>query len=139
MPRENYRATAGFATRFVAGLEERSLLTSDFVLKVDHPDVSAGHPAGAPRWTSIGHGKVVRHTYEQTGESSFGIGLGFCKERPADPCTETVRNADAEALYGEHRIFVAPVTADRTWGEKPPNPGISRKTRHYVEHEAPRG
>ncbi|MFE7111656.1 5'/3'-nucleotidase SurE [Streptomyces sp. NPDC057575] len=138
-PRENHRATAESATRFVAGLEERSLLTSDFVLKADHPDVSAGHPAGAPRWTSIGHGEVVRLTCEETGESSFGIGRGFCEERPGDPCTGTVRNADAEARYGEHRISVAPVTADRTYGAKPPNPGTLRKTRHYVEHEAPRG
>ncbi|MER6501304.1 5'/3'-nucleotidase SurE [Streptomyces sp. NPDC001455] len=137
-PRENYRASAEFAARFVAGLRERSLFTSEFVLKVDHPDVSAGRPAGAPRWTSVGHGKVVWHTYEKSGENSFDIGFGVCEERPGDPCAETSENTDAEALYGEHRVSVAPVTADRTYGVKTPRPVTLRKIRHYVEHEAPR-
>ncbi|MFF2409498.1 5'/3'-nucleotidase SurE [Streptomyces sp. NPDC058092] len=137
-PRVNYRANAAFGARFVAGLKERGLLTPQFALKVDYPDVSAGTPAGPPRWTSIGHGRAVWHAYEPVGEDSFAIALGFCEELPGDPCTETVKDADATALLRDGRIAVAPVTADRTYGVRKPHPETLRKIRHYVEHDAPR-
>ncbi|MGW6708851.1 5'/3'-nucleotidase SurE [Streptomyces sp. NPDC054956] len=137
-PRENYRANAAFGARLVAGLKERSLLTSEFALKVDYPDIASGRPAGPPRWTSIGHGKVVWHAYEQVGEDSFAIGLGVCEERPGDACAETVADADSSALFRDGRISVAPVTSDRTFGARTPHPETLRKVRHYVENDAPR-
>ncbi|WP_225804410.1 5'/3'-nucleotidase SurE [Streptomyces sp. NK15101] len=137
-PRVNYRANAEFGARFVAGLRQRGLLTADFALKVDHPDVSTGTPAGPPRWTRVGHGQVVWHAYERTGGNSFRIGLGLCEEAPGDPCTETVRDADSTALLRDGRIAVAPVTADRTYGVREPHPETLRKIRRYVEHDAPR-
>ncbi|MFF8376095.1 5'/3'-nucleotidase SurE [Streptomyces sp. NPDC015661] len=138
-PRVNYRANAEFGARFVAGLEERGLLTGDFALKVDYPDVSTGQRAGTPAWTSVGRGAVVWHAYEQTGDDSFEIGLGFCEETPGEPCTETVKDADSAALFRDGRIAIAPVTADRTYGAKEAHPETLRKIRRYVEHDAPRG
>ncbi|SEB73359.1 5'/3'-nucleotidase SurE [Streptomyces sp. TLI_105] len=137
-PRVNYRANAEFGARFVAGLRQRGLLTADFALKVDYPDVSTGTPAGPPRWTRVGHGQAVWHAYEQTGGNSFRIGLGLCGEAPGDPCTETVKDADSTALLRDGRIAVAPVTADRTYGVREPHPETLRKIRRYVEHDAPR-
>ncbi|MEU8530717.1 5'/3'-nucleotidase SurE [Streptomyces sp. NPDC048629] len=136
-PRANYRANAEFGARFVAGLDARSLLTSQFALKVDYPDVSGGTPAGRPAWTGVGHGKVVWHAYEPTGEDSFAIGLGVCEEKPGDPCTETARDADSTALFRDGRISVTPVTRDRTYGAHEPNTKTLRKLRQYVEHDAP--
>lgn len=136
-PRANYRANAEFGARFVAGLDRRGLLTSQFALKVDYPDVSGGTPAGRPAWTSVGHGKVVWHAYEATGEDSFAIGLGVCEETPGEPCTETVKDADSMALFRDGRISVTPVTSDRTYGVQEPNPKALRKIRQYVEHDAP--
>ncbi|MFE5094841.1 hypothetical protein ACFRCI_31935 [Streptomyces sp. NPDC056638] len=95
-------------------------------------------PARPPRWTSIGHGQAVRDACEPVGEDSFAIALGFCEELPGDPCTETVKDADATALLRDGRIAVAPVAADRTDGVREPHPGTLRKIRHYVEHDAPR-
>ncbi|MFI1712300.1 5'/3'-nucleotidase SurE [Streptomyces litmocidini] len=138
-PRVNYRANAEFGARFVAGLRQRGLLTDDFALKVDYPDVSTGTPAKAPAWTSVGHGAVVWHAYERTGDDSFEIGLGFCEETPGEPCTETVKDADSAALFRDGRIAIAPVTADRTYGAKEPRPETLWKIRRYVEHDAPRG
>ncbi|MFD0076186.1 5'/3'-nucleotidase SurE [Streptomyces sp. NPDC127166] len=137
-PRVNYRANAEFGARFVAGLRQRGLLTPDFALKVDYPDVSTGTPAGPPLWTRVGHGQVVWHAYEQTGENSFAIGLGLCEETPGDPCTETVKDADSTALFRDGRIAVAPVTADRTYGVREAHPETLRKIRAYVEHAVPR-
>ncbi|WP_157870036.1 MULTISPECIES: 5'/3'-nucleotidase SurE [unclassified Streptomyces] len=137
-PRVNYRANAEFGAAFVAGLRQRGLLTADFALKVDYPDVSTGRPAGAPRWTSVGHGQAVWHAYEQVGEDSFAIDLGICEEVPGEACTETRADADSTALFRDGRISVTPVTADRTYGAKAANPATLRKVRTYVEHGAPR-
>ncbi|MGW6613368.1 5'/3'-nucleotidase SurE [Streptomyces erythrochromogenes] len=137
-PQENYRAHAAFGARLVAGLKERGLLTSEFALKVDYPDISTGTPAGPPRWTSVGHGKVVWHAYEQVGADSFAIGLGFCEEAPGDPCAETVADADSAALFRDGRISVTPLTSDRTYGVKTPHAHTLRKVRSYVENDAPR-
>ncbi|MEF9887158.1 hypothetical protein [Streptomyces sp. P9-A4] len=100
--------------------------------------MGTGHPAGPPRRTGIGHGQAVRHAYEQVGEDSFAIGLGPCEEVPGEQCTETRADSDSTALFRDGRISVTPVTADRTYGVKAPNPATLRKLRTYVEHEAPR-
>ncbi|MFB7993284.1 5'/3'-nucleotidase SurE [Streptomyces sp. NPDC056002] len=138
-PVANYRATAEFGTRLLAGMRERSLLTGTFAVKVDYPDVSTGRRAKAPLWTDIGHGKVVWHDYAARRGSgdTFDIVPGVCADRPGDPCTETVRRADSTALLSGH-VAVAPVTADRTYGATVDDGKNLRKLQHYVEHDAPR-
>lgn len=137
-PRADYRATAGYAARLVAGLRAHDLLTSRFALKVDYPDVSAGQSAKAARWTGVGHGQEVWHTYEPSGSDTFDIGYGFCEHRPGDACTETVPDADATALLRDGHISVAPVTTDRTYGVRSTDRHRLNQVRTYVEHDGPR-
>lgn len=72
------------------------------------------------------------------GEDSFAIGLGFCEERPGDPCSESVWDADSSALFRDGRISVTPLTSDRTYGAKIPHPATLQKIRRHVEDAAPR-
>lgn len=138
-PVANYRANAEFGARFLAGMRERSLLTDKFAVKVDYPDVSEGRRAKVPRWTGVGHGKVVRHDYaaRQGSGDTFDIVLGICANKPADPCTETVEPADSTALLDGH-IAVAPLTSDRTYGASVDGRRELWKLKHYVEQDAPR-
>ncbi|MFB6549429.1 5'/3'-nucleotidase SurE [Streptomyces sp. NPDC056405] len=138
-PLANYRAHAEFGARFLAGMRERSLFTDEFAVKVDYPDVSEGQRAKAPRWTGIGHGKVVWHDYaaRRGSDKTFDIAFGICANEPSDFCTETVRSADSTALLSGH-IAVAPVTADRTYGVTIHGRKELRKLKHYVERNAPR-
>ncbi|MFJ9444650.1 5'/3'-nucleotidase SurE [Kitasatospora sp. NPDC101235] len=137
-PLADYRATADFGARLIAGLRARGLLTAHFALKVDYPDVTAGSPAKAPRWTSVGHGREVWHAYQPSGADSFAITLGVCEERPGDACTETVPDADATAVLRNGHVSVTPVTADRTYGVRTVGPQELNRIRHYIEHDAPR-
>ncbi|MFF1396294.1 5'/3'-nucleotidase SurE [Streptomyces sp. NPDC058287] len=138
-PVANYRANAEFGARLLAGMRERALLTGEFAVKVDYPDVSKGRRAKAPRWTGIGHGKVVWHDYaaHRGSGDTFDIVPGVCADRPGDACTETVRRADSTALLSGH-VAVAPVTADRTYGATIDGGKNLRRLKHYVEQDAPR-
>ncbi|MFE7525902.1 hypothetical protein ACFU7Y_09265 [Kitasatospora sp. NPDC057542] len=124
--------------RLIAGLRARGLLTARFALKVDYPDVTAGSPAKAARWTSVGHGREVWHAYQPVGADSSAIVLGVCEHRSGDACTETVPDADATALLRDGHISVTPVTADRTYGVRTVDPQEFNRLRHYIEHDAPR-
>ncbi|AUY52985.1 5'/3'-nucleotidase SurE [Streptomyces sp. CB01881] len=139
-PLADYRATAEFGARLLAGMRTRGLLTQRFALKVDYPDVTAGRPAGAPRWTAVGRGRVVWHAYQpRTGAAdSFDIALGVCADRPGDACTETLPDADSTALLRDGRISVTPVTADRTYGVRGGGGKELKRLQYFVEHEAPR-
>ncbi|MEU8764491.1 5'/3'-nucleotidase SurE [Streptomyces sp. NPDC048659] len=140
-PRENYRANAEFGARLVADLRARSLLTSEFALKVDYPDVSAGRRARPAVWTRVGDGAVVYHAFEQRGTGdSFDIALGLC---PYDgsgegECAEGRKDADSVWLLDKGHVTIAPVTWDRTYG----TPVTARRTlnriERYVGHDAPR-
>ncbi|CAM5319805.1 5'/3'-nucleotidase SurE [Streptomyces tanashiensis] len=140
-PRVNYRAHAEFGARFLAGLRQRSLLTGEFALKVDYPDVSTGRRAGTPVWTRVGDGAVVYHAFEQRGTGdSFDIALGLC---PVDgtgegECAEGRKDADSTWLLDKGHVTVAPITGDRTYG----TPAGARREltaiERYVEREAPR-
>ncbi|MEU6979842.1 5'/3'-nucleotidase SurE [Streptomyces sp. NPDC046371] len=140
-PRENYRAHAVFGARLVAGLRARSLLTPDFALKVDYPDVSAGQRAKPPVWTRVGDGAVVYHAFEQRGTSdSFDIALGLC---PVDgtgegECAEGREDADSTWLLDQGHITVAPVTWDRTYGTPVEARRTLNRIERYVKHDAPR-
>ncbi|MFL9677749.1 MULTISPECIES: 5'/3'-nucleotidase SurE [Streptomyces] len=139
-PRENYRAHAEFGARFVAGLNERGLLTSAFALKVDYPDVSAGQRAGAPVWTRVGDGAVVYHAYEQRGSGdTFDITLGLCEgDESEGECVENRADADSTWLLGEGHVTVAPITWDRTYGTPVDARRELKAVQRYVEREAPR-
>ncbi|MFF3349660.1 5'/3'-nucleotidase SurE [Streptomyces sp. NPDC002779] len=141
-PLANYRAHARFAAAFLGGLRQRDLFTDRFALKVDYPDVSAGQRAKPPVWTSIGHGQVVWHAYQAKqqdgGGDSYDITFGVCPNRPGDPCTETVKDADSTAMLGRGHIAVAPVTADRTYGVRAGATSELARLKHYVTHDAPR-
>jgi 5'-nucleotidase len=138
-PIADYRATAEFAARLLAGMRDRGLFTDRFAVKVDYPDITAGRPAKAARLTRVGHGRVVWHEYEaRAGGDSFDITLGFCEENPGDDCTETVPDADSTALLRDGHISVTPVTADRTFGARTAIGKELNRLRHFVEHEAPR-
>ncbi|MFF2507757.1 5'/3'-nucleotidase SurE [Streptomyces sp. NPDC058067] len=137
-PRAGYRATAGYAARLLAGLHQRNLLTSHFALKVDYPDSTPDQPAGPARWTSVGRGQEVWHTYEPSGTGTFDIGYGFCEHRPGDACTEKVTDADATAVLRDGHISVTPVTADRTYGVRAVDRRGLNQVRDYIEHDGPR-
>lgn len=137
-PLADYRATADFGARLIAGLRARGLLGTEFALKIDYPDVTAAGPAKAARWTRVGHGREVWHAYEPAGTDSFAITLGECEHRPGDACTETVPDADATALLRDGHVSVTPVTADRTYGVRTADPQELNRLRHYIEHDAPR-
>ncbi|MEV7280824.1 5'/3'-nucleotidase SurE [Streptomyces sp. NPDC093111] len=140
-PRENYRAHAEFGARLVAGLRARSLLTPEFALKVDYPDVSTGRRAKPPVWTRIGDGAVVYHAFEQRGTSdSFDIALGLC---PVDgtgegECAEGRKDADSTWLLDKGHITIAPVTWDRTYGTPVEARRALNRIEQYVKHDAPR-
>ncbi|MFD8481788.1 5'/3'-nucleotidase SurE [Kitasatospora sp. NPDC059673] len=136
-PTADYRATADYAARLIAGLRGHDLLSRTFALKVDYPDITAGRPAGPARWTSVGHGREIWHAYQPTAGGAYTIGLGWCEHRPGDRCTETVPDADATALLRDNRISVTPVTPDRTYGARPADPAELNRVRHYVEHQGP--
>ncbi|MGW3074759.1 5'/3'-nucleotidase SurE [Kitasatospora sp. NPDC001132] len=137
-PLADYRATADFAARLLAGLRTRGLFSTHFALKVDYPDVTGGRPAGPARWTTVGHGREIWQAYEPAGADSFAITLGLCEHGPGDACTETVPDADALALLRDGRISVTPVTPDRTYGVRTADPQELNRLRHYIDHEAPR-
>ncbi|MFC8506049.1 5'/3'-nucleotidase SurE [Streptomyces sp. NPDC057411] len=140
-PRGNYRAGAEFGARLVAGLRARSLLTPDFALKVDYPDVSAGQRAESPVWTRVGDAAVVYHAFEQRGTGDqFDIALGLCGQEDSDPdeCTEGRADADSTWLLDKGHVTVAPITWDRTYGTPVDARRTLNRVEQYVRHEAPR-
>ncbi|MFJ7265445.1 5'/3'-nucleotidase SurE [Streptomyces sp. NPDC099050] len=139
-PVENYRATAAFGAKFLAGLKEHRLLTDAFALKVDYPDISAGAQARPPVWTRVGSGAYAYHAYVQEGGGdSFGIALGDCAS--ANPgsaeCAEGRPDADSTAALGG-AVSVTPVTSDRTYGSSVDGKKALKKTEQYVKKSAPR-
>ncbi|MFI8102054.1 5'/3'-nucleotidase SurE [Streptomyces sp. NPDC086023] len=135
-PLVNYRAHAEFGARFVAGLKEEGLLTDEFAVKVDYPDVSEGQRARPPVWTRVGDGAVAFHAYEQQGAGdAFRIVLGLCDG--TGECAETRRDADSTWVQRGH-ITVAPLTWDRTYGTSVEGRRELKRLERYVEGGAPR-
>ncbi|MGW2396217.1 5'/3'-nucleotidase SurE [Kitasatospora sp. NPDC001664] len=139
-PLANYRATADYGARLIAALRQRSLLSSHFALKVDHPDVTAGRPVGAPRLTTVGEGRVVWHAYQarDSDSASYDITYGRCSDLPGDPCTETRPDADSTALLRDNRVSLTPVTPDRTLSAHLTATQDLLRLRHFVDRQAPR-
>lgn len=139
-PVENYRATAEFGAKFIAGLKDRRLLTDGFALKVDYPDVSGGSKAKPPVWTRVGSGAYAYHGYVPGGNGdSFTIALSDCESaKPGSPeCVEGRPDADSTAALGG-AISVTPITSDRTYGTAVEARKELKRTEQYVKKYAPR-
>ncbi|MFE4635756.1 5'/3'-nucleotidase SurE [Streptomyces sp. NPDC056773] len=139
-PVENYRATAAFGAKFLAGLKQHRLLTATFALKVDYPDISAGAQAQPPVWTRVGSGAYAYHGYVQGGGGdSFEIALGDCESaQPGSAeCREDRPDADSTAARGG-AVSITPVTSDRTYGTAIDGKKELKKTERYVKKSAPR-
>ncbi len=110
--RQTYEAEAEFGAELIAQLFKKRLLTSDYVINVNYPDVTDGHDPGRPRWTRVGLGTFGVHTYTAApGTSTFSIGWAVC---PAPHCEEETRaDADSTALFAG-RISIGALTRDRT-------------------------
>nr|WP_300150935.1 5'/3'-nucleotidase SurE [Propionicimonas sp.] len=115
MPVVNYTATATWGAAFLAALHNKGLLLqNNFALNVNYPDISTGIPAGSPTWVKIGSATYAYHGYTRQADGSWTIALSICADKPI--CVETRRDADWTTLTKKHRITVAPITWDRTYG-----------------------
>ncbi|MFI6577015.1 5'/3'-nucleotidase SurE [Nocardiopsis sp. NPDC050513] len=116
---ETYTAAAAFATDLIARLHGADLLTSAYLLNVNHPHSPDGEPAADVRWTEAGTGTVLLPEY--TGEDSYELGVTVCGPDTPDCLPETKENADSTALLVEGAVSVSALTADRTYasGEDP--------------------
>jgi 5'-nucleotidase len=134
-PLANYRATAEWGTKLIAGLRSARLLDQhDFALNVNYPNVAEGGTAKKAVWASIGDETYAYHGYVAQSDGSYKIALSACSGLP--DCTETKRDADVTWLLKGH-ITVVPINWDRTYGERTDSRTLA-KVRSYVEHKAPR-
>ncbi|MFT3859798.1 5'/3'-nucleotidase SurE [Micropruina sp.] len=111
--RPTYLAAADFGAQLIGQLRAKRLLTDDFVLNVNYPDVTNGQQPGKPVWTRVGLGTFGVHTYtaSEEGSKTFTIGWAVC---PADHCVdEPRRDADSTALFAG-KITLTALTRDRT-------------------------
>ncbi|MEV2276396.1 5'/3'-nucleotidase SurE [Nocardiopsis sp. NPDC049922] len=116
---ETYTATAAFAADLVARMHGADLLTSEYLVNVNHPHSPDGEPAADVRWTEAGTGTVLLPEF--SGEDSFELGVTVCAPDTPDCLPETKENADSAALLAEGAASVSALTADRTYasGEDP--------------------
>ncbi len=134
-PLVNYRATAEWGARFLAGLRTARLLDQhDFALNVNYPNVAEGASAKKAVWASVGDQTYAYHGYVAQPDGSYKIALAACSGLP--DCTETKRDADVTWIQRGH-ITVVPITWDRTYGERTDSRRLA-KVRSFVEHKAPR-
>ncbi len=134
-PLANYRATAEWGARFLAGLRSARLLSQhDFALNVNYPNVAEGAKAKKAVWASVGDQTYAYHGYVPQPDGSYKIALAACSGLP--DCTETKRDADVTLIQRGH-ITVVPINWDRTYGERTDSRTLA-KVRSFVEHKAPR-
>lgn len=135
-PVENYRATAEWGARFVAGLRSNRLLDQhDFALNVNYPNISAGASAKRAVWASVSDGTFAYHSYAKQPDGSYKIGLAACSGLPT--CTVTRKDADKTWVLDRGHITVVPINWDRTYGY-PTDKRELAKVKAYVERHAPR-
>ncbi len=140
-PVENYRATAEWGARFVAGLRVKGLLLQHkFSVNVNYPNVFDNGRAKPAVMASVGEGQGARHTYTKQPDGSYTIGLVLCETVvPALPdCVETRRDADLPLVMKQNRITVTAINADRTYGYPVDGKRELAKLKHFVKHHAPR-
>lgn len=134
-PVANYRATAEWGTRLIAGLRSARLLDQhEFALNVNYPNVAEGASAKKAVWASVGDETYAYHGYVAQPDGSYKIALSVCSGLP--DCRETKKDADVTLLQRGH-ITVVPIGWDRTYGEQTDGRTLA-KVRAYVQHKAPR-
>jgi 5'-nucleotidase len=135
-PIENYRATAEWGVRFVAGLRAEGLLPQHhFAVSVNYPNIKENGPAKPAVYASVGEGQVARHTYVKQADGSYKIVLVGCQGLP--DCVETRKDADAPYVFKDNRITVTPINADRTYGQHIDGAQDLAKLKHFIKHDAP--
>ncbi|KOX18284.1 5'/3'-nucleotidase SurE [Nocardiopsis sp. NRRL B-16309] len=114
-----YTAAAEFSTDLVARLVGSDLLTSDYMINVNHPHAPDGAPGTDVRWTRAGTGTVL--IPEFTGQDAYELGVRVCEPDTPGCVPETSADADSTALLAEGAVSVSALTADRTYasGEDP--------------------
>ena len=135
--RRNYRATAEWGARFLAGLRSEGLLgQSKFALNVNYPNIADGATAKRAVWASISDGTYAFHYYTKQPDGSYTIGLKVCDGIPA--CEITRKDADKTWAVDRSHITVVPINWDRTYDY--PVDGLRElaKVKKYVERNAPR-
>ena len=134
-PLANYRVTAEWGAKFIAGLRSARLLSQhDFALNVNYPNVAEGATAKRAVWASVGDETYAYHGYTRQADGSYKIALSACSGLP--DCEEPKRDADVTLIQRGH-ITVVPITWDRTYGERTDSLVLA-KVRSFVEHKAPR-
>ena len=134
-PLVNYRATAEWGARFIAGLRSANLLSQHkFALNVNYPNIAEGATAKKAVWASVGDETYAYHGYVQQANGSYQIALAACSGLP--DCTETKRDADVTWIQRSH-ITVVPINWDRTYAEQTDGRTLA-KVRSFVENKAPR-
>ncbi|WP_116243726.1 5'/3'-nucleotidase SurE [Nocardiopsis sp. FIRDI 009] len=116
---ETYSATAAFATDLIARLRGADLLTSEYLVNVNHPHSADGEPAPDVRWTEAGTGTVLLPVF--TGADAYELGVAVCGPDTPGCLPETKEDADSTALLVEGAVSVSALTSDRTYasGEDP--------------------
>ncbi|MCY9787724.1 5'/3'-nucleotidase SurE [Nocardiopsis sp. EMB25] len=116
---ETYSATAAFTADLLARLHGADLLTSEYLVNVNHPHSADGEPASDVRWTEAGTGTVLVPTF--TGEDTYELGVTVCGPDTPGCLPETKEDADSTALLTEGAVSVSALTSDRTYasGEDP--------------------
>ncbi|WP_304453519.1 5'/3'-nucleotidase SurE [Nocardiopsis sp. YSL2] len=114
-----YTAAAEFSTDLVARLVGSDMLTSTYMINVNHPHTPDGAPSPGVRWTRAGTGTVL--IPEFTGEDAYELGARVCEPDTPGCVPETSENADSTALLAEGAVSVSALTSDRTYasGEDP--------------------
>lgn len=133
----NYRATAEWGARFIAGLRSKNLLGQHaFALNVNYPDVTSGKAPQKAVWTSVGTGMLAWHGYEKQADGSYKVGLSVCRDRPE--CTESRADADVPTVKGLS-ISVTPLGEDRTFGHEvsAQDRRLLGEVKAYVDKDAP--
>jgi 5'-nucleotidase len=114
-----YTAAAEFSADLVARLIGADLLSSAYVINVNHPHSPDGAPGGDVRWTRAGTGTVL--VPEFSGQDAYELGLRVCEPDTPGCVPETREDADSTALLAEGAVSVSALTSDRAYasGEDP--------------------
>jgi 5'-nucleotidase len=121
-PRENYEATAQWATQFLEDLSARDMLSQhDYAVSVNYPNISEGKAAGKAEFTEVGR--------------SYDVSIKICDD--SDLCAESKDQADWKRVYEENHIGVSAITPDRTYDAEVKGSEELDRLKSYVEDEAP--
>lgn len=136
-PVANYRATAQWGARFLAGLRSEGLLSqSRFALNVNYPDVSEGQRPERAVWASVSDGTYAYHSYTKQAGGGYAVSISPCSGLP--DCKVSRSDADKTWVVDRGHITVVPIDWDRTYGYPVENRRELARVKAYVQHRAPR-